>query len=164
MDTRQEAVRSLREIISYHLAMFVRYGNCFSLAVFAAEPAGRNGQPLNVFVGNNALLRQFALLVAETVREIDFIASDHDNNLVVVMPQTDLAGACAAAERVKLEAHKRMGLHVCAGVAMALDGDTNTSLLERATAALQQAISTGGRRVWYHNGISAEPAAEFVEV
>jgi len=164
MDTKQEAVRSLREIISYHLAMLVRYGNCFSLAMFSAEPAGHNGQPANVSFGNNGLLRQFALLVAETVREIDFIASDQNNNLVVVMPQTDLAGACAAAERVKLEAQKRMGLRVRAGVAMALDGETNTSLVERAGAALRQAIASGGQCVWYHNGISPEPAAECVEV
>jgi len=164
MDTRQEAVRSLREIISYHLSMLVRYGNCFSLAMFAAEPAGHDGQSSNVSFGNNGLLRQFALLAAETVREIDFIASDQDNNLVVVMPQTDLAGACAAAERVKLEAQKRMGLRVCAGVAMALDGETNTSLVERATAALRQASASGGQCVWYHNGITTEPAAEYAEV
>ncbi len=164
MENKHKAAQSLREIISYHLAMFVRYGNCFSVAMFSAQTDGQPANGDNVLRGDVGLMRQFALLTAETVREIDFIAYDQDDNLVVVMPHTDLAGACAAAERVKAEAQKRMGLRVCAGVAMALDGETTTSLLERATAALRYSSATEGQGVWFHNGTTAEPSAEVVEV
>lgn len=164
MDNRQKAIQSLRDIISYHLAMLVRYGHCFSVAVFSAQPNSQEASARGPMGEQVGWIKQFALLAAETVREIDFLAYDQYNNLVVVMPHTDLAGACAAAERVRAAALDRLGLHVCAGVAMALDGETNSSLLERANAALHQAATTASQWVWYHDGVAVSPAAELAEV
>lgn len=167
MYRKEKVAQTLREIISYHLAMFERYGNCFSVAMFCCDGLGQqtarsatsDHETVEASHGHNGRLKEFVLLTAETVREIDFIAYDQDNNLVVVMPQTEIAGACAAAERVIAEAHKRTGLRVSAGVATALDGETNSSILARASAAMRQACAAGGHCVWYHNGITAEPAA-----
>jgi PleD family two-component response regulator len=79
---------------------------------------------------------------------------------VVVMPQTDLAGACVFAERFRLKLQEDMKLTVSAGVTAGLDGDTGDSILSRADAALYQAKTAGRNCVFRHTGQEIEPIYE----
>jgi diguanylate cyclase len=75
---------------------------------------------------------------------------------VIVMPQTDLDGACVFAERLRKTIANELPLTVSVGVAEALDGDIQDTLLARTDAALYQAKNAGRNCVFRHDGQQAE--------
>jgi diguanylate cyclase (GGDEF)-like protein len=93
-----------------------------------------------------------ARMLDESVRETDVVARYGGEEFVVVMPETDLAGAGFFAERLRSQIEKEMPITVSGGVTEALDGDTQDSVLARADAALYQAKTAGRNCVFRHNG------------
>jgi diguanylate cyclase len=71
---------------------------------------------------------------------------------VVVMPQTDLAGACIFSERCRKTVADNLPLTVSCGVATALDGDNAQTILSRADSALYSAKAAGRNLVYEHDG------------
>jgi predicted signal transduction protein with EAL and GGDEF domain len=80
------------------------------------------------------------------------------------MPQTDLAGASAFAERLRETITQGAPLTVSVGVAAADDTDTAESLFHRADAALYRAKSDGRNLTRCHNGQVIEAAATDVSL
>jgi len=109
------------------------------------------------------LLREMAGLFATHVRSWDLVAKYGGDEFTVILPQTNLAGALAAGERLRaaVEGHRfplaRPGeITVSIGVAaFPMDGQTTSALIETADRALYLAKQRGRNQV----GNSAREAA-----
>ena len=104
----------------------------------------------------DAVLIELAARVRDQVRDVDTVARYGGEELVVVLPETDLAGAEQAAERIRVAVRERpfggpsqvpLDVTVSLGVAVhPLHGATATALLRAADEALYEAKRAGRDR------------------
>jgi diguanylate cyclase (GGDEF)-like protein len=137
--------------LSTQLALKRRYGTPFSLAVVDID----HFKELNDEQGHlrgDEMLRSLGGLLADTLRTVDLLARYGGDEFVVVMPQTELAGATMLAERLRVKVEQEMPFTVTVGVAEVLDDDTPESVFERADAALYRAKSGGRNCTCCHRG------------
>jgi diguanylate cyclase len=153
--------RGLDDSLAAQLAMMTRYSTQFSLAIFDIDHFKQINDQEGHLHGDR-ILQDLAKVFDECVRETDVVARYGGEEFVVVMPQTDLDGACMFSDRVRARIAERLPLTISGGVAMALDGDTRDSLLARADAALYAAKTAGRNRVFRHDGERTEPLPEAV--
>ena len=98
-------------------------------------------------------------LLDQSVRETDVVGRYGGEEFVIVMPQTELAGASVFAERLRSEVARRLSVTISGGVAAAREGDTAETLLARADAALYSAKSAGRNLVFAHADDGIQPVA-----
>jgi diguanylate cyclase len=159
--TRLNNRRGLDDALSAQIALLCRYQTPFSLAVFAVDgPAA--AEQCQGRLSADRMLQDLARLIGQFVREIDVACRCGGDEFVVVIPQTELAGAAGLAERLRAGVEQALPFTISGGVATALDGDTAESLLARAETALQAAASGGGNCVFRHDGERTEPILEAV--
>src|SRR4029079_10154334 len=98
----------------------------------------------------DVMLRAVSRLLTSLARKGDTVARWGGEEFVVVLPETDLAGAQRFAERLRrtIEAHAvgDMKTSASCGVATMVPEDSVEELLGAADQALHQARSTGGNR------------------
>jgi diguanylate cyclase (GGDEF)-like protein len=101
----------------------------------------------------SVLLRELATVLGQQVRGFDLMGRYGDTGFVLVLPQTNRAGAMEAGERMR-EAVASHAFSVAAGVTVSLgvgsfpgDASEHADLLAVASRALDQARSQGGNRV-----------------
>lgn len=134
------------------LALMSRYGNEFSVAVLDVDHFLRRSA--NMTAGETReLISNIAQRIRKVVRETDIVARYEDDEFVVLMPETDLSGAVALAERLRQDVEKDQGVTVSIGATAALSGDSTRTLLTRADAALYAAKAAGRNRVYCHSGL-----------
>jgi diguanylate cyclase (GGDEF)-like protein len=150
--------RGLDDALAGQFAMMNRYDMRFSLAMFDIDHFKRVNDQEGHLCGDR-ILQAMARMFDESVRETDVVARYGGEEFVVVMPETDLAGAGFFAERLRSKIEKEMPITVSGGVSEALDGDTQDSVLARADAALYQAKTAGRNCVFRHNGDETTPVA-----
>ncbi len=75
-------------------------------------------------------------LLMKTLRTVDILARYGGDELIIVMPHTDIVGAELLCERLRVEIERQMPFTVSIGVASASDADTPQCLFKRADAAL----------------------------
>jgi diguanylate cyclase len=97
-------------------------------------------------------LPEFAKLIQSCMRDNDYVARYGDDEFVVVMPQTTLAGACVFAERLLERVIDAMGRTASCGLAEFKEGDDARVLLGRADSAYYSAKAAGGNRQFAHSG------------
>ena len=85
-------------------------------------------------------------------RRSDLLFRFGGEEFVIVMPHTELCLAAEVAERIRAEVQTKMSITVSIGVAASAHGDTPTTLLNRADAALVRAKSAGRNCVYLHEG------------
>jgi two-component system cell cycle response regulator len=139
-----------------------------------AEQAASRGKPLSVLVldidffksindghGHDAgddVLREFALRIRKSIRNIDLACRYGGEEFVIVMPETDMAVATMVAERLRraiagepfpiqqgmrlLDVTLSIGIAAIGGA-----GDTAAAMLKRADTALYRAKRDGRNRV-----------------
>ena len=101
----------------------------------------------------DAVLRQFAQLLRDSVRKVDLVARLGGEEFIVVLSMTDLGGAMACAEmlRERTAAQEFQALNstlsASFGVAQLSAGEDTDQLIARADAALYRAKSGGRNRV-----------------
>ncbi|MHB1017224.1 MAG: sensor domain-containing diguanylate cyclase [Coriobacteriia bacterium] len=106
----------------------------------------------------DTVLRAVSAIVKQNLREIDVAARYGGEEFVVVLPETDVAGALAVAERIRVstesfphitdERGERVAQTVSLGVATyPVHASDGASLIEAADQAMYQAKRTGKNRV-----------------
>jgi len=151
--------RGLEDALAAQLALMGRYHSPFSLTMFDID----HFKQLNDREGRlhgDRVLQELSQLLEECVRDTDIIARYGGEEIVVLMPQTDLAGACLLSERVRFEVANRLAITVSGGVTAAEQSDTAESLIGRADTALYSAKNAGRNRVFFHSGNDTQPVAE----
>jgi diguanylate cyclase len=143
--------RGLEDALNAQFALLARYNLPFSVAMFDIDHFKRINDEHGHLHGDQ-VLRDLGRLFDEFVRETDLVARYGGEEFVVVMPQTDLNGACVFAQRLRDQIQKQLSLTISGGVAAATIGDTQETLLERVDAALYQAKTVGRNCISKHNG------------
>jgi diguanylate cyclase (GGDEF)-like protein len=147
--------RGLDDSLSAQLAMMSRYEVGFSAAIFDIDHFKHVNDEQGHLQGDR-MLQKVASLLDQSARETDYVARYGGEEFVVVMPRTDLDGACVFAERIRTTVEGELPLTVSGGVTAALDGDTPEALMARADAALYQAKAAGRNAVCRHSGVEIE--------
>jgi two-component system cell cycle response regulator len=103
------------------------------------------------------VLRQLARRVTRHARSVDLVGRLGGEEFIVIMPETNFAGALVGAERLRaavaeapftLPGGEPLSVTVSIGVAVAIDGqETPDSVLKRADEALYAAKNSGRNRV-----------------
>ena len=148
--------RALDETMNNLFAMRSRYETSFSIVIFDID----NFKQVNDRLGHlhgDGILREVAHHLDDCVRETDLVARFGGEEFVLVLPQTDLTGACILADRVRSLVQEKMKVTISGGVGLVLDGDTPGSLLARADSALYSAKAAGRNKVYRHDGQKIEP-------
>jgi diguanylate cyclase (GGDEF)-like protein len=143
--------RGFDDALAAQFALMNRYDSRFSLVLFDVDHFKRVNDEHGHLQGDRKL-QELAKLIDEAARETDIVARYGGEEFVVVMPQTDLPGACVFAERLRAAVEEQIKLTVSGGVATALDGDNAESLMARADQALYAAKAAGRNRVFRHDG------------
>ena len=92
-------------------------------------------------------LQSIARVIDANVRETDAVARYEGDQIMVVMPHTELDGAMVSADRIRAMIADGHSVTVSCGVTAARQGDLPASLLTRAAAALDRAKADGRNRV-----------------
>ncbi len=98
------------------------------------------------------LLPKLASIVRSCMRDSDFVARYGDDEFVVVMPQTNIAGARVFAHRVRKRVADELSTTVSFGLTEVQPEDDTRALLGRADSALYSAKAAGVNRLFVHTG------------
>jgi diguanylate cyclase (GGDEF)-like protein len=150
--------RGLDDTIGAQLALMCRYHSIFSLVMFDIDHFKQVNDRDGHLCGDR-ILQQLAQLLEECVRETDVVARFGGEEIIVVMPQTDLPGACQLSERLRAEVANRLTITVSGGVTTAVESDSMESLIGRADAALYSAKNASRNCVFCHTGNDTQPVA-----
>lgn len=147
--------RHLRSCLDTYVGRRERYGERFSLLFLDIDDFKRVNDTHGHVVGDE-VLRQLGACIRRSVGDEDLAFRYGGEELVVLLPRTDAAGAFRAAERLReriaglREPSWPAGLQVTVSVGVATcptDGTTARELIERADEALYRAKRTGKNRV-----------------
>lgn len=151
--------RGLDDALAAQFAMMLRYESRFSLAIFDIDHF-KEINDKHGHVRGDQMLRDLGKLFRDFARETDTAARFGGEEFVVIMPETDLEGACMFSDRLRARVEEQMPLSVSGGVTTVLDGDNQESLLSRADDALYQAKAAGRNCVFCHDGQQVESVVE----
>lgn len=142
--------RGLEERAAVQIAHAHRANRPIALVSFDLDHFKRINDTWGHATGDRVLV-QFAHLLLREARDIDAVARVGDEEFVVVLPGTDLAGAGAFTARIRagLADHPSTALptvRVSAGIVSMVSPDDLSTLLERADSALYAAKRAGRDR------------------
>ena len=98
------------------------------------------------------MLPRLASVIRTCMRDTDFVARYGDDEFVIVMAQTSLAGARIFSDRLRRRAADDLEASVCCGLTEAQQSDDARTLLARADSALYSAKAAGPNRTFVHTG------------
>jgi diguanylate cyclase (GGDEF)-like protein len=147
--------RQCEETLASELARLERFGGPLAVVVadldWFKDVNDRYGHP-----SGDAVLREFAQLLRETIRDIDLAGRWGGEEFLLVLPGTDLAGGARVAERIRVALAGRIVLSADGsplpvtasfGVAATPSASTAAELFSAADAALYEAKRNGKNRV-----------------
>jgi diguanylate cyclase len=149
--------QALDETLENYLTMHSRYGMLFSLVVFDLDHFQQFNREHGRARGDR-LLKQVAALLDQQARDTDIVTRSGGEEFIVLLPGTELAGACRFAERVRQTIERQVSVTVSGGVAMVASGDDIRTLITRADSALYAAKAEGRNCVYCHDGQAVRPA------
>jgi diguanylate cyclase (GGDEF)-like protein len=157
--------RQCEDTLATELARVDRFGGALAVVVadldWFKDVNDRFGHP-----SGDAVLREFAHLLQETVRDVDLAGRWGGEEFVLILPGTDLAGGAHVAERIRLALAGRIVLSADGspipvtasfGVAGTPPASTAAELFSAADAALYEAKRNGKNRVETAPGAVAHP-------
>lgn len=154
--------RALDDTLGNQLALKSRYQVNFTLTMFDIDHFKQiNDREGHLF--GDRILQEVAQIIDDTARETDTVVRFGGEEFVVVMPETNLEGACYFSNRVREEIGHKLPVTISGGVTEALDGDSIPSILARADAALYEAKAHGRNTVYRHDGEHIESVLEEAE-
>jgi diguanylate cyclase (GGDEF)-like protein len=147
--------RQCEDTLADELARVARFGGPLAVVVadldWFKDVNDRYGHP-----AGDAVLREFAALLRESVRDVDLAGRWGGEEFLLILPGTDLVGGAEVAERVRLALEGRVvpasdgtPIPVTAsfGVAARPPARTAAELFATADAAMYEAKRTGRNRV-----------------
>jgi len=143
----------------------LRHGHSFCLMMLDLDHFKRINDQYGHATGDEVLVA-VARSLRSVAREVDFIARMGGEEFAIMMPETDLEGAIALAERLRIRVgeipHKtadgqRFTATVSIGVAAWTVGQDPSGLLRIADAALYSAKNAGRNRVVSGDGVGTGP-------
>jgi diguanylate cyclase (GGDEF)-like protein len=140
--------RSMEEQLDALLSTSDLANRRLSLALFSVQQAAGDGEEAR------DMLKPVARLLEECVRQNDLAARYSEDEFVVLMPKTTLAGALVFSERLIRMAGAELGQAVWGGVVEAAPGEQPSKLLSRADSALYSARTHETASLFQHNGAS----------
>ncbi len=143
--------RGLDDALNAQFALKTRYDAMFSLTLFDIDHFKQVNDQQGHLHGDR-VLQELARLFDESIRETDMVARYGGEEFVIIMPYTDIEGACVFAERLREQVEKRLSITVSGGVTAVQEGDTPETLIARADTALYGAKTAGRNRVFCHTG------------
>jgi two-component system, cell cycle response regulator len=156
--------RQCEETLADELARVERFGGSLAIVVadldWFKDVNDRYGHP-----AGDTVLREFALLLHETVRDVDLAGRWGGEEFLLILPGTDLAGGAQVAERIRVALTRRIVLAADGtpipvtasfGVAATPPARTGSELFAAADGALYEAKDAGKNRV----ETAAEPVAQ----
>ncbi len=146
-----------------------RYGTVLSVVLYDLDDF-KVYNDTNGHIAGDVLLLEAAKLIRKAIRRADIPARYGGDELAIIMPQTDAAGAIVIAERIRerLSAHRfpnqdilPLGLVTMSGgvVTFPRDAEDKATLLEKADQALRKAKQDGKSRVVQFQPLEDEPEA-----
>jgi diguanylate cyclase len=143
--------KALDESLVNLLAMLKRYDSPFALVILDIDHFKQLNDSFGHLHGDR-VLQQVATLIDQGVRETDIVARFGGEEFVILLPGTELAGACVFAERIRVTIERLARVTVSGGVAVATAEDDARSLLARADESLYAAKADGRNTVFQHDG------------
>ena len=152
--------RPFRAGVQSELRRARRYGHPVAVALFDLDAFAALNERVTPLVADR-LLREAAMLLGNKIRDIDLAARPGEDELAVLLPETDRNGAYLVAERFRREVESHFSRRDAAGGKAALtvsggiaaypeDGTDAEGLLARAAQALYQAKAAGKNVVLLH--------------
>jgi len=156
--------RQCEETLADELARVERFGGSIAVVVadldWFKDVNDRYGHP-----AGDTVLREFARLLQETVRDVDLAGRWGGEEFLLILPGTDLEGGAQVAERIRFSLARRIVLAADGtpipvtasfGVAATPPARTGSELFAAADAALYEAKRAGKNRV----ATAAEPVPQ----
>jgi diguanylate cyclase (GGDEF)-like protein len=147
--------RQCEETLEDELARVERFGGALAVVVadldWFKDVNDRHGHP-----AGDAVLREFAVLLQETVRDVDLAGRWGGEEFVLVLPGTDLEGGVQLAERIRILLEGRallaadgspIPVTASFGVAAVPPTKAASDLFAAADAAMYEAKRAGKNRV-----------------
>lgn len=152
--------RAMDEVLQGLVAMKNRYDQEFSLAILDLDYFKKVNDEQGHLAGDQ-ILRTFANVLSDAVRETDVVARYGGEEFVVLMPRTALENAATFSERLRgmierSELSPACRITVSIGVAAIHKGEESQDVLQRADEALYHAKAAGRNRVFLHDGTHIE--------
>jgi diguanylate cyclase (GGDEF)-like protein len=143
--------RALEQQLQVLLGSLHRGNIEFAIALVSLDrdPTATEGRSLSAIL---PVLPKLANVIRACMRDTDFVARYGDEEFVVVMPQTSLAGASIFGDRLRKRVSNELQATVCCGMTEALASDDSRSLFARADSALYSAKAAGQNRLFVHTG------------
>ena len=144
----------LQRVLSHEHAEARRYNRTLSCLMIDLD----NFKAINDTHGHAAgdtALQQVATILMEVMRRSDMVFRYGGEEFLVLLPETDLEGATALAEKIRSAAAEQIfgdgertfRLTLSAGAANLFDGESGNDMIARADLALYQAKEQGRNRV-----------------
>lgn len=149
--------RAFHGAVQTELRRARRYDQNVAVALFDLDDFATVNQRHDRIIGDR-LLREAGMVLKNKIRDIDLGARPGEDELALILPETDRNGALVVAERFRLEVEAHFGRREVAGVVPHLtvsgglasypeDASSADALLERAAQALYHAKAGGKNRV-----------------
>jgi diguanylate cyclase (GGDEF)-like protein len=146
--------RYLDERLAHEMRRMERYGFCFSIIMTDLDFFKRFNDTYGHTAGD-AVLVTFAKVLQDNVRSTDFVARFGGEEFVVLLPETDEAGAVHFAERIRkaMEQTRIEGIDEVITASFGVTTVSNTepliAVLKRVDRALYQSKQNGRNQVTY---------------
>lgn len=139
--------RSFEEQLAAFVTIHAMGKRRFALAIFSVSSASADES-----TDGEERLGRVARLLEDCVRDDDFVARYSNDEFVVLMPHTPLAGALAFSERLLVRALTDLDCPLWGGVVEAGCDESPAKVLSRADSALYSARAAGGASLFQHTG------------
>ncbi|NOZ41349.1 MAG: GGDEF domain-containing protein [Planctomycetes bacterium] len=137
--------RAMEEQLEVLLSLHHQNASRFSLALFSLDDCSSTAEADELFCA-------FVELLESCARDTDVVARYSNEEFVVLMPQTSLAGSVIFSERLLRRAENLPECVVAGGIVEVQAEDDAAKLLSRADSALYSARANGYNCLYQHNG------------
>jgi len=146
--------QAYNERLELEFARYKRYQTPLSLILGDIDFFKKINDTHGHLIGD-AALKQTAGIIQNSIRATDFVARFGGEEFVIIMPQTNMAAATKAINKLRIAIQNnqitedtiKFNLTMSFGVASFTEDDSSKSVLERADIALYRAKSKGRNRV-----------------